>query len=753
MNDWEFIVTEFVGGPGEEGERYIWEAVAKALKGTGEGIAILNYTDFHHHNQIRYQPDILLISRDLGITVIEVKTIRIDEIVAIRANQWEMKKGFYARNISPTKQGENQLRQLLKRCDRKPELHNQIPGRVLVALPLIGRDEWRDRGFQDDHHTCPPIIFGDELSPRSVRDAIENSAIILQKGDTPLQLGDHHWKLLSGVIVGHVKIAHESPDPGVDRTEPSPQGKSAIPKRSVILAALQNWMSEIDLQQVKIGMQIPPGPQRIRGIAGSGKTLLLCQKAARMHIQHPDWDIALVFFTRSLYESIPGIVQQWLDYWSDGELKLDRESCKLKILHAWGAKDRLGLYSLLRDRAGMNATVSEKPTGSLTERLAAACKRLLSSGKVEPMFDAILIDEGQDLAVSDDWKYEDKQAIYWLAWESLRPISAGDKEFKRLIWAYDEAQSLDALGIPSYGEVFGSELGQSLSGYKSGPTYKGGISKSEVMKRCYRTPGSILIAAHALGMGLMRKVGMVSGFTTKPNWEQIGYTVEGNFTSGQQITLRRPPENSPNPIPQLWGHNPLEFEVYNDREQQLHALVEKIRVNLNHDGLQKSRDILIIVLGADQETDEQGSKLNLSSQQLQQQIANRLHNSGISYYVPGAKSSNCYPDRDQRNADRFWWVDAITVSRLYRAKGHEAPMVYILGLEFVAQDEGNVALRNQLFVALTRSMAWVHLSGIKDPDTHSDYLLYDEVRKVIQSGDTIRFTYQKPPKRNLSDEE
>jgi superfamily I DNA and RNA helicase len=401
----------------------------------------------------------------------------------------------------------------------------------------------------------------------------------------------------------------------------------------------------------------------------------------------------------------------------------------------------------------MSATVAEKPTGSLTERLPAACKRLLSSGKVEPMFDAILIDEGQDLAVSNEWKYEDKQAIYWLAWQALRPISQDSREFKRLVWAYDEAQSLDALGIPSYGEVFGIELGTSLSGYKSGPTYKGGIFKSEVMKRCYRTLGSVLIAAHALGMGLTRKVGMVSGFTTGPNWEQIGYTVEGKFISGQQITLRRSPENSPNPIPQLWGHNPLEFEVYDDREQQLQALIEKICYNLDNEGLQKSKEILIIVLGADQEADDRDGRVNFLSLQLQQLIANKLHNSGISYYKPGAKCSNCYPGWDKQNADRFWWEDAITISRMYRAKGHEAPMVYILGLELIAQNEDNVALRNQLFVALTRSMAWIHLSGIKDPDTHSDYLLYDEVKKVILSGDTIKFIYQKPPKRNLSDEE
>jgi hypothetical protein len=182
MSDWEFIVTEFVEADGEEGERYIWEAIVKALKGTGEGIAILNYSDFHHAEQRRYQPDILLVSRDWGLTVIEVKTCRIDQIARIRANQWEMRH-FYARHLHPFKQGENQLWQILKRCDRKPTLQDRVPGRVLVALPLISREEWRDRGFEDDHHTCPPIIFGDELSRRSILSSLEQGATMETIGE------------------------------------------------------------------------------------------------------------------------------------------------------------------------------------------------------------------------------------------------------------------------------------------------------------------------------------------------------------------------------------------------------------------------------------------------------------------------------------------------------------------------------------------------------------------------------------------
>jgi len=121
--------------------------------------------------------------------------------------------------------------------------------------------------------------------------------------------------------------------------------------------------------------------------------------------------------------------------------------------------------------------------------------------------------------------------------------------------------------------------------------------------------------------------------------------------------------------------------------------------------------------------------------------------------MPGASEPNRHPTQNSQNADRFWWDDAITISRLYRAKRHEAPMVYVLGLELVAQNENSLALRNQLFVAMTRSMAWVHLSGVKDPSTHTEYLFYHEMRKVIGSDNTLKFIYRKPPKRVLADNE
>ena len=746
MSKWNFIPTEFVHANGEHGERRIWEAVIKALSGHGEGLGFLNYTDYNHDQQSRVQPDILLVGRDFGLTVIEVKSCLIEQLVAVNGNQWEM-QNFYSPTISPLKQAENQIRKILKRCDENASLKDQVQMRIIVALPMITREDWVSHGFELDHASLPPILFSDELSPAVIVKAIKERATILNRRRVKaMHLSDEQWQTLQDTILT-VK-----PNPKRLKLDKAPsQDIAIVHSRLDALGILQNWLYDIDFQQVKISRQIPPGPQRIRGIAGSGKTMLLCQKAARMHLQHPEWDIALVFFSRSLHSLVPQLIQEYLKCWQGDQFKEpDFQHGKLKILHAWGDKAKPGFYSTLRNANGGTVMTERQVTGTIHERLAAACKRLMQTQEISPQFDAILVDEGQDLATGDDLKYQDKQAIYWLAWMSLRPIPNADQSYRRLIWAYDEAQSLETLVIPNYEEVFGSELGAIVSGAITGPTYPGGIQKNEIMRSCYRTPGPILMAAHALGMGLLRPEGMLSGFTTKKGWEDIGYVMQGSFkSSNAPIVLQRPPENSPHPLPQIWNGSLLEFDVYPDAEAQCDAIVDHIRHNLEVENLNPSRDILVLVMGDQND--------GVKSSVLQRRLANTLQSQGLHYYFPGANTcdqqlgSSDSPYGVQRNADQLWYDHAITISKLYQAKGHEAPMVYIIGLESLALDESNLKLRNQLFTAMSRSTAWVHMSGVLDSQTRTEYLFYDEVRQVIQSKETLKFHYRRPPKRSLND--
>jgi superfamily I DNA and RNA helicase len=712
----KFITTEAIKN--QDGEQKVWDAVRSAFADKN-CIGYWRYPIFSKAGEIRKEPDILIVDRELGVVIIEVKSINIDQIAAINGQQWQLQNSDTT-ETNPYQQAEHQLRALISYSDRESALWRKVNGRAIVALPQITAEQWQQKGF-DKLPDIPPLIFQDQLGKVGLIEKIQQANIVIPGAD----LEDKDWELLLSVI-GGTPVLRKPPRNQVNTT-----GKT----RSSVIEGLRERLYEIDLQQEHIGKEIPPGPQRIRGIAGSGKTVLLCQKAAHMHLKHPDWDIALVFFTRSLYDLMIGLLDQWIRRFSCGEMHYDpKTNFKLQVFHAWGAKEQPGLYRTICEHHGKRpGTVQNTKEKQPNRGLIDLSKRLLEEISIEPMFDAILIDEGQDLVAEDDLKYEDKQAIYWLAYQSLRPVSEDKPEERRLIWAYDEAQSLDNLVVPKAKEVFGEKLSNLLN---KQPQYPGGIKRSEVMRRCYRTPGLILTSAHAIGMGLLRPEGMLTGITNKDDWNRIGYEVKGDFRRvGKPITVNRQPQFSPNPIPELWGEPVLEFATYSSREAEMTALAENIMHNIVHDGLNPSRDILVLVLGSTYEAME-----------LETYVASFLMEYDIDVYIPTAlKLNDLVPQYPNNDPDKFWHEDGVTVSRITRAKGHEADMVYVVGFDNVARNESDVNFRNQLFVALTRARGWANLSGV------GSYPMYEEMRKVIASGESFTFTYKRPPKRDIGD--
>ncbi|MBD2128269.1 pentapeptide repeat-containing protein [Microcoleus sp. ZQ-A2] len=717
----KFITTEPLNKSGEESEQQVWDTIREVFADR-ECLAYWRYPIFSKVGKSRKEPDILIADPQLGLIVIEIKSVTIDQIVAIAGHRWQFQH-YYTISSNPYEQAENQLFALLGYCDREPSLRRKVSGRALVCLPLITEDQWYDSGFYQ-LPSCPPIIFQNHLR---VSASICGSLIKQLQQTSPIIKGspltEKQWKLLQAVISGTPVFRTR-----VGRQAFVPLQQSGKTRANVLVEVRQR-LSEFDLQQEHIGKEIPPGPQRIRGIAGSGKTVILCQKAAHMHLKHPDWDIALVFFSRSLYHPIIAQLNKWLLRFSGGEVEYEPKNGKLQVLHAWGAKNQPGLYSTLCQAAGVKRLrVEDTQSNRPNEALAEVCIQLLHNTVVPTLYDAILIDEGQDLIVDDPLKFQGKQPFYWMAYQALRPVDSAQPQQRRLIWGYDEAQSLESLKIPNASELFGEDLGHLVTGQ-----YSGGIKKSEIMHRCYRTPGPILTAAHGIGMGLLRYGGMLTGITRAEDWRAIGYEVTGRFIPGEQITLRRPKENSPNLVPELWEGSALEFVAYRSRQEELSALAQNILYNLRHDGLKPSREILVIVLGS-----------GFEAMKLETAVAEFLISQGIDIYIPSTPDCNVLQtDKQQRNPNQFWCEGGVTVSRIHRSKGNEAEMVYVVGLDNVAKDESNLQLRNQLFVALTRAKGWVKLSGI------GSYPMYEEMWRVMRSKDTFTFTFRRPPQREI----
>lgn len=725
----KFIETDPGNRAGSASEKTVWEAVKKAFR-SRDCIAYWTYPIFSWVGESRKSPDIFIADKELGLIVIEVKGLVANQVTAIDGGHWQL-QNFHTQSANPYQEAEDHLWAILNLCNRERDIRNTVRGRSIVALPLIKEQEWQSKGF-DKSHNCPPIIFQNQLSEASLIKAIENAPVI-QAGKN---LDDNQWEILLSVISGgsiHRKAALK---PTVITT-----GQK---RRADVINVVRQQLYEMDVQQTHIGLQIPPGAQRIRGIAGSGKTVLLCQKAANMYLNHPDWDIALVFFTRSLYDQIIDTVDKWMRHFTNGDIGYKdnhKVQSKLKVLHAWGAKKREGFHRLVCEKHSISP-MSVKDAGEFRQpneglaRISQMLLEKLEKVNITPIFDAILIDEGQDLVVDPAiLKYQEKQSIYWLAYQSLRPCDPENPAQRRLIWAYDEAQRLASDTIPSPAQIFGKD--EIFKRFVVG-LYKGGIQKSEIMRRCYRTPEPILVAAHALGMGFLRTGGMLSGITNKTEWDRIGYKVDGDFRMrDSRITIHRPSVNSPNPIPRLWEGNIIDFNLYNSRTEELEILARNIKYNLQVDGLHPSRQILILVLGD-----------RFEAMNLQKEVASFLIDQGVKIFIPSAKRLNeLEPERTDNNPDAFWHEGGVTVSQIPRAKGNESDMVYVVGVDQVASNENNVNLRNQLFVAMTRARGWVSLSGI-----NGNYAMYDEINNVLKSGNTFTFV-NKPSRFDISHED
>jgi superfamily I DNA and RNA helicase len=106
---------------------------------------------------------------------------------------------------------------------------------------------------------------------------------------------------------------------------------------------LEESIANLDVDQGAAVIETVEGVQRIRGLAGSGKTIVLALKVAYLHAQHPDWQICVTFNTRSL----KGQFERLINTFTIEQTNEEPDWSRIEILNAWGApgsRDRAGLY-------------------------------------------------------------------------------------------------------------------------------------------------------------------------------------------------------------------------------------------------------------------------------------------------------------------------------------------------------------------------------------------------------------------------
>ena len=191
--------------------------------------------------------------------------------------------------------------------------------------------------------------------------------------------------------------------------------------KKALSVAVYNHYKRVKANMIDDDIELQKSNILLLGPTGSGKTLLICQKAVYMHLKHPDWKIAITFFTQSLYDTIKNNINMYIKAFTNGEMSYD-ENSNLKILHAWGSAKVNGIYREIAEINNckfLNASDVKNDLGGFVPpevSINYISKRLLEEkkGNLKEEFDAIFIDEGQDLVGDEKYKYNNKQSFYYL---------------------------------------------------------------------------------------------------------------------------------------------------------------------------------------------------------------------------------------------------------------------------------------------------------------------------------------------------
>lgn len=479
------------------------------------------------------------------------------------------------------------------------------------------------------------------------------------------------------------------------RNNPKRKNVTKEDSKGAILKKLEETIANLDHKQSAAIIETVNGPQRIRGLAGSGKTIVLALKVAYLHVKNRDWKIAVTFNTRSLKKQFEDLITRFTFELSKEEVDWDM----VRIIQAWGSPRSEGIYYNVCKEHGIeyhdfNSAKTLFPMGD--NQFGGVIDLAISSiSQYQKLYDVILVDEAQDFT----------PGFLKLCYEIL-------KEPKMLIYAYDELQTLNKRSMPTPEEIFGLDRDGNplvvLSNEEGNP--KADI----VLETCYRNSRPILATAHALGFGIYKDP-MVQMFGNKSLWKEVGYVdVEGQLKDGERVVLQRTTKASP---PFLEEHSSIDdiitVKSFESDLEQSQWIANEIEKNITVDEL-RYQDIMVIHTNPIDTKNRVGLLRKL------------LFEKGINSHVAGAA-----------NPDIFTEENSITFTGIYRAKGNEAAMVYVINGQECYDGPELARKRNILFTAITRSKAWVRITGYGAEMVK----LVNEFKKVKENDFKLDFIY------------
>ena len=320
------------------------------------------------------EPDFILFGKNIGLLVIEVKDWTSHQIISYNPHQFTvLVSGKNQKRTNPDRQARGYVNTLKERLSGIPEFLSDLPkyegsleipiGRVVI-FPNISRDEYADSKFKwfiesercllkDDLDPAGEILC--DTSGRKFRERISKALPFPFRGLKQKGIDKLHFILW--------------PEAKIDLPPRRGPGKTRF--RKEVLA--------LDESQARAALRLGSGHRIIKGPPGSGKTLVLVNRCCHLFRYNPRIKkILLVCYNIALVGYLKRLVQ---------EKGLGIGTTGIEVCHFFELCSRI-----LGEPVHYENEDSEYYDLVIQETL----EKFLNGGSGEGLFDAILVDEGQD---------------------------------------------------------------------------------------------------------------------------------------------------------------------------------------------------------------------------------------------------------------------------------------------------------------------------------------------------------------------
>ncbi|MDO3408377.1 3'-5' exonuclease [Saccharibacillus sp. CPCC 101409] len=377
-----YMIPETIPKTATAGERLLFHTLREHLPD--------DYIVYYEPEIGGRRPDYVVIGPDLGMLVLEVKDYTESTLYELFPNEWRVYnvQGELNTVQNPLLQARGYAFRIADKLKKDKNLirtggayHGKLKFRFGLGVVLTRMRETHIVKHQL-HRVIDPqfLLTRDDIDMDA--DGFDGTAL-LERMLGMFSIPFHDNQLLSHEDIKAIRY-HLFPEVRI-----SAEFKDPAYYNDQLLLSLHN-VQAMDLHQESLARQLGDKNRLIRGVAGSGKTLILSARARLLAKEHPEWKILVLCYGIPLSRVLRGMIDKMMvepedlfDFAAmsvdgDGKPSAKKHSIETATFHEW-------LWSKLRMKDDGIETLLEK----------------IDRGEaILPKYDAILIDEGQDFEPS-----------------------------------------------------------------------------------------------------------------------------------------------------------------------------------------------------------------------------------------------------------------------------------------------------------------------------------------------------------------